>query len=86
MASNLKFQLLPFSDLPLGARFRYPGAERIYTLLDRQLERGQKFLSGTIATWEPNMLSHGKWSGQGIFSHIAGDHHCPEMVEAVDES
>ncbi len=76
--------LIPFSDLPYGARFRYPGHDRVYTLLSRSRLLDDEPCSGTIAEWQPGMLGLGQWSGQGIFSHIATDPDCPEMVIGVD--
>lgn len=80
-------KLMSFSDLPLGTRFRYPGHERIYTIIGQRRENEEdKFLSGTIAEWRPDMLSLGKWPGQNIFSHLPNDDTagCPDMVEAID--
>ncbi len=79
-------QLLPFADLPLGTRFRYPGSEQVWTIIEKRREIQDGAMHGTIAQWEPDMLQKGPWTGQSLCSHIpeseGGD--CPELVEAID--
>lgn len=78
--------LAPFSDLPLGTRFRYPGGKQIWTIIGQRRERENGAIWGTLAQWEPDMLQKGRWTGQSICSHLpeseGGD--CPELVEAID--
>lgn len=90
--------LKSFSNLPLGARIRYPGNPRVYTIIDQCRSHEGEPLRGKVADWEPDMLGKvgetfdparphaGCWHGQGVYSHIpvecGGD--CPDMVEAVD--
>ena len=90
--------LKSFSNLPLGARFQYPGNDRIYTILEQYRKIDNAPLSGTIAVWQSDMVAKtpatfnatqphaGCWHGQEIFSHIpvevGGD--CPDMVIPID--
>lgn len=46
-------------DIPYGARVRYVGQGRVYTLID-------KGGNGTIAEWSEEMPR--AWKGQGIWS------------------
>lgn len=91
--------LKSFSYLPLGSRFRYPGGERIYIILDHRRANEGEPLSGRVAEWSPTMVkdctdlpfdpahphAYG-WTGQGIFSHTPFEcgGDCPDMVEAID--
>jgi hypothetical protein len=77
-------QLLSFSDLPLGARFRYPGSDRVWTVIDKHREREGEQMSGTIAEWQPDMLAKGLWTGQSICSHLGGAPGCPDLVEGIN--
>ena len=80
--------VVPFEKIPLGGRFRYPGSDRVWTVLTKYREEDGKRLFGTIAEWRPGMMKLGKWTGQSICSHLPGDQggDCPEMVYAVDDS
>lgn len=69
-----------FSDIPLGARFRYPGGDTIWTVIDKVRESDG--MHGTLAEWKPDMLTYGYWPGQRIVGHFPPD--CPEIVEAID--
>lgn len=75
-----------FGDLPLGTRFRYPGGSQVWTIIDRRREKEGGAMHGTVAQWEPDMLTYGKWPGQSFCSHIpeseGGD--CPEKVHPID--
>lgn len=73
--------MISFENIPRGGRFKYPGDDRVWTVVDKYRNSGDELLSGTIAEWQPNMMTFGKWPGQAICDHIAGD---PEMVIAVD--
>ncbi len=72
-----------FSDLPLGARFRYPGRERVYVLLQTVQRREGAPLEGTIAEWREDLPKPGGPFSQNIFAHIPGED-CPEEVIYVD--
>lgn len=76
--------MVSFSDLPLGARFRYPGGERVWTVIEKHRDKVGEPMSGVIAEWQPDMLAKGLWTGQSICSHTAGDSDCPDLVEGVD--
>ena len=78
--------LVSFENIPLGGRFKYPGNDRVFTVLEKSRKKEGKRLWGTIAEWKPEMMSFGKWPGQSICSHLPDDQggDCPEMVEAVD--
>lgn len=74
--------LVPFEDLPLGGRFKYPGGETIWTVLTKVRKETCGRVHGTIAEWQPKMLTFGYWPGQRICSHFPEE--CPEMVIGVN--
>lgn len=71
-----------FSNLPLGARFRYSGYTEIWTVLSKSRKHQNDMCDGVIAEWQPDMINYGAWPGQSICSHIAGE--CDEMVVPID--
>lgn len=81
-----KASLVPFEDLLLGARFRYPGSCDVWVVLTKYRKQEGKRLFGTIAAWRPSMqISGGLDYWQSICSHLPDDQggDCPEMVEYV---
>ena len=81
-ARETEMHLLSFDELPLGARFRYPGEDGVWTVLRKWRNTEGGPMSGTISEWRPDMLSLGYWPGQRICSHIPEE--CPDMVKAID--
>jgi len=92
-------KLVSFSNLPLGTRFRYPGSDRVYTILEQRRHRkDSEPCHGVVAVWEPNMVDKvnetfdpqhphvGRWHGQNIFRHapVECGGDCPDMVEPID--
>jgi hypothetical protein len=78
--------LVPFENIPLGGRFRYPGMDSVWTVLSKYRKEDGKRLFGTIAEWKPGMMTAGNWTGQSICAHLPDDQggDCPEFVYPVD--
>jgi hypothetical protein len=91
--------LKSFSYLPLGTRFRYPGGNRVYIILEQRREHEGEPLSGKVAEWSPTMVKDTTtqpfdpanphafgWKGQSICSHTPFETggDCPDMVEPID--
>ena len=70
--------LVSFETVPLGSRIKYPGSDRVWTVLRKWRMRDGERLHGLLAEWQPNMDSFGKWPGQSLVSHIPNE--CPEEV------
>lgn len=73
--------LVPFETIPLGARMRYPGEDRVWTVLSKFRDLQDERLSGTLAEWRADMGTLGYWPGQCVVSHLPTE--CPEMVVFV---